>query len=158
MNSPHLFCTAHLVNPVDETPYKAVDGKPTLIGNLCSSIHRLKESIDNSENGFFIFSDLSVTVLGTWKLMFTVFDLDKDPMGSSGQVRKLCSICSNPFRVATSKDYKGLLESTYMTRHFSEQGVRLRLRKEPRQATKRKITQDDASILQDKACGAPILA
>lgn len=39
---------------------------------------------------------------------------------------------SQPFTVDLQKDYKGLTESTYLSRAFSDQGVRLRLRKEPR--------------------------
>jgi hypothetical protein len=42
------------------------------------------------------------------------------------------SITSEPFPVHGPKQFPGLSESTALTRSFSEQGVRLRVRKEPR--------------------------
>jgi hypothetical protein len=39
---------------------------------------------------------------------------------------------SNPLLVVLPKDFKGLSKSTFMSRSFSDQGVRIRLRKEPR--------------------------
>ena len=49
-----------------------------------------------------------------------------------GQVAFLASVVSEPFKVVQQKDFRGLDESTYLSRAFSDQGVRLRLRKEPR--------------------------
>jgi hypothetical protein len=111
------------------------DEKPPLAGNLCSSIHRLKDAAGN-EGGFFVFGDISVRATGMWRIMFTVFDLQKDNAGGPGVARRLCTICTSPFTVSLTKDYKGLNESTFLTRAFSDQGVRLRLRKEPRSKRK----------------------
>jgi hypothetical protein len=135
INSPNLFCTARLVHADDQTPYKMPDSKPPLSGNLSSSIHRLKDS-ENVENGFFVFGDISVRAVGVWKIMFTVFDLQKDG-GTPCHAKKLTAIYTNPFRVQAAKNYKGLNESTYLTRAFSDQGVRLRLRKEQRQSKRK---------------------
>jgi len=78
--------------------------------------------------GFFIFGDISVRVHGTFRLCFSLFEYKK----RTSDVAFLASITSDPFRVVMPKDFKGLEESTYLSRAFSDQGVRLRLRKEPR--------------------------
>lgn len=39
---------------------------------------------------------------------------------------------SEPFKVVPIKEFRGLMESTHLSRTFSDQGVRLRLRKEAR--------------------------
>jgi hypothetical protein len=86
-----------------------------------------------------------VKVQGNFRLHFSLFDLHKsvqDPRTASigllticrdtSEVQYLGSITSEPFRVLLPKDFKGMDESTYLSRAFSDQGVRLRLRKEPR--------------------------
>jgi hypothetical protein len=110
------------------------DGNPsrTLAGSLVSSLHRLKDT-DNKDGGFFVFGDISVKVQGTFRLHFSLFELRKD----QDEVMYLGSITSDPFKVLLPKDFKGMEESTYLSRAFSDQGVRLRLRKEPRAMIKR---------------------
>ncbi|KAF2237201.1 hypothetical protein EV356DRAFT_511918 [Viridothelium virens] len=99
----------------------------TLAGSLVSSLHRLKD-IDNRDGGFFVFGDLSVKIVGEHRLHFSLFEMRK----LQGQVVYLTSITSDLFTVSPHKDWKGLDESTVLSRAFSDQGVRLRLRKEPR--------------------------
>jgi hypothetical protein len=50
----------------------------------------------------------------------------------TGEVVFLKSITSEPFNVVQVKQWQGLVESTHLSRTFSDQGVRLRLRKENR--------------------------
>jgi len=50
--------------------------------------------------------------------------------------------------VCLPKDYRGLEESTYLSRAFSDQGVRLRLRKEPRSVIQAlRLLQNMANII-----------
>lgn len=96
-----------------------------LAGTLVSSLHRLKDT-DNNDGGFFVFGDLSVKVEGNFRLQFTLYEVrDKE-------VEFIKSIQSDSFTVYASKNWPGMAESTFLTRSFSDQGVRLRLRKEPR--------------------------
>jgi hypothetical protein len=142
MNSPNLFMTIQLCPEDSDQPYFLRENEPSMVGQLCSSVHRLKEGVGEKEKAFFIFGDVSVKVTGTWRLRFTLFDL---PFPCSRSICvKLATTFSTPFNVVHSKDYKGLAESTALTRHFSDQGVRLRLRKEQRQ-TKRKMGEDSPS-------------
>lgn len=73
-----------------------------------------------------MFGDLSVKIEGSFKLQFTLYEVrDKE-------VEYITSIMSEAFTVHPAKNWPGMAESTFLTRSFSDQGVRLRLRKEPR--------------------------
>lgn len=126
LQSPYLFMCASL-HKVDKDQAIEEHASKCLAGSLVSSLHRLKD-IDNKDGAFFVFGDISVKVQGTFRLHFSLFDLHKD----TSEVHFLASITSTPFKVVQAKDFKGLDESTYLSRAFSDQGVRLRLRKEPR--------------------------
>lgn len=126
LQSPYLFMCTSLYKPDKDEAWEG-NGNKSLAGSLVSSLHRLKDT-NNKDGGFFVFGDISVKVQGTFRLHFSLFDLRKD----SHDVVYLGSITSEPFRVLLPKDFKGMDESTYLSRAFSDQGVRLRLRKEPR--------------------------
>ncbi|KAK4935870.1 hypothetical protein LTR28_010275, partial [Elasticomyces elasticus] len=83
------------------------------------------------DGGFFVFGDVSVKKIGKHRLRFSLFDMRK----AGGEVMYLNSITSEPFTVLPPKDWRGMDESTWLSRTFSDQGVRLRLRKEPRAST-----------------------
>jgi len=148
MNSPNLFCMAHLCATDNDLPHQLDDNEPPMVGTLCSSVHRLKEGPD-TEGAFFIFGDVSVKVPGLWRLRFTLYDIPFNQVGGKPQerARQLATTFSNSFNVLQGKEFKGLGESTALTRIFSDQGVRLRLRKEQR-AAKRKI--EDRSPSADR--------
>ena len=116
--------TCSLFKPNDKGGQK---DSAALAGSLVSSLHRLKD-VDNKDGGFFVFGDISVKVAGQHRLQFSLYELRKDTV----EVACLGSIVSDSFNVVHQKDFKGLDESTYLSRAFSDQGVRLRLRKEPR--------------------------
>jgi hypothetical protein len=126
LEGPYFFVSCSLLDD-DETRSQAEKDeiKHGLAGTLVSSLHRLKDT-DNTDGGFFVFGDLSVRVEGTFRLQFTLYEVrDKE-------VAYINSVSSGPFNVYASKNWPGMAESTFLTRSFSDQGVRLRLRKEPR--------------------------
>ncbi|KAF2434621.1 hypothetical protein EJ08DRAFT_657346 [Tothia fuscella] len=128
LQSPYLFVTCALIKSDSMEPVKTgEDGKQALTGSLVSSLHRLKDT-NNQDGGFFVFGDVSVRVTGRHRLHFSLFDFHKD----TREVTFLCAATTAPFNVVQAKDFRGLDESTYLSRAFSDQGVRLRLRKEPR--------------------------
>ncbi|KAF4542148.1 Spore development regulator vosA [Lasiodiplodia theobromae] len=123
MQSPYLIMIADLWHPEEDeaNPDKA------LSGTICSSLHRLKD-VDNKDGAFFVFGDISIKQQGEHRLRFSLFDIHKP-----GNVYEfVTSIISDRFKVVSAKDFHGMDESTYLSRAFSDQGVRLRLRKEPR--------------------------
>ena len=103
-----------------------------LVGTLVSSLHKLKDH-SNVDGGFFVFGDLSAKVEGRYRLLFTLYEM-KD-----GLCMQRSTVLSAVFRVYPMKTFPGMSESTFLTRSFSDQGVRLRLRKESRTlATKKR--------------------
>ncbi|KAK6400729.1 hypothetical protein LTR95_019273, partial [Oleoguttula sp. CCFEE 5521] len=131
--SPYLFMVATL--PPQEDKITEADGSnppPSayMLGSLCSSLHRLKDS-NNFDGGFFIFGDLSVRITGTHRLRFALYDVSK--IGESAAF--ITDVISQRFEVVAPKDFHGMEESSALSRTFSDQGVRLRLRKEPRSIT-----------------------
>lgn len=130
LQSPYLFlqCTLQVeqTNSSDSSQAQIPAGQE-LTGQSCSSLHRLKD-INNEDGGFFVLGDVSVKLLGKHKLVFSLFELQKD----SGQVVYLKSVTSDFFDVVQHKQWRGLQESSHLSRTFSDQGVRLRLRKEQR--------------------------
>ncbi|KAI9678813.1 MAG: hypothetical protein M1817_005872 [Caeruleum heppii] len=129
LQSPYYFMCCNLYEsdadrPVSETPQTA------LAGTLVSSLHRLKDH-DNNDGGFFVFGDLSVKIEGVYRLRFSLFEMLKS------EVVHIKSIISEPFTVFATKNFPGMAESTFLSRSFGDQGVRLRIRKEPRTMMKR---------------------
>ncbi|KAJ5224027.1 Velvet factor [Penicillium chermesinum] len=88
-------------------------------------LHRLKD-VDNTDGGFFVFGDLSVKIDGEFRLKFTLFEMRRD------MVVYLKTILSERFTVYPPKSFPGMMESTFLSRSFADQGVKLRIRKEPR--------------------------
>ncbi|KAK9720082.1 hypothetical protein K7432_004375 [Basidiobolus ranarum] len=120
LQNPSLFATVTLVGPEDvmdeAIPPFAISG------TLSSSIHKLKD-IDNTDGGFFIFPEVVVRVQGDYRLRFRLYEV------TSGKAILLKSICSDIFRVYPSKFFPGMDESTFLSRSFSDQGARIRIRR-----------------------------
>jgi hypothetical protein len=47
-------------------------------------------------------------------------------------VTYLKTVISDRFKVSPPKNFPGMMESTFLSRSFADQGVKLRIRKEPR--------------------------
>ncbi|KAI2103206.1 hypothetical protein LOZ33_001155 [Ophidiomyces ophidiicola] len=117
-----MCCALH--HPSEDRPAPPAASN-ALSGTLVSSLHRLKD-VDNSDGGFFVFGDVSVRTEGRFRLKFNLFEMRRD------EVVHIRSILSNPFQVVPPKAFPGMTESTFLSRSFADQGVKLRIRKEPR--------------------------
>ena len=91
-----------------------------------SSLHKVKDITNNADVAFFVFGDLSVKLEGYFKLKFTLFEVQ------GKEVAYITDVTSQAFPVYNTKTWPGMGESTPLTRMLSDQGIRLRLRKEPR--------------------------
>ncbi len=129
-----------LIN-ADETSNKEIPHN-SLFGTLVSSLHKLKDT-NNNDGGFFVFGDLSVKMEGEYKLYFTLFEMK----GMDCEV--IATAKSSVFRVYSAKAFPGMAESTFLTRSFSDQGVRLRLRKDSRTMSTRKRNSQAAKLPED---------
>nr|ARB51352.1 VosA-alpha transcript variant 1 [Aspergillus terreus] len=131
LQSPYYFMCCSLYDATEDTPVP-VPPSTALTGTLVSSLHRLKD-VDNTDGGFFVFGDLSVKIEGDFRLKFTLFEMRKE------MVYYLKSIISERFTVSPPKSFPGMAESTFLSRSFADQGVKLRIRKEPRTLIKRQV-------------------
>ncbi|KAI9151964.1 Spore development regulator VOSA [Paramyrothecium foliicola] len=140
-DSPYLFMSSSLV-PEDYDEQTKSPELPSnyLTGSLASSIHRLRDTI-NTEGGFFVFGDLSVKQEGRFRLRFTLYERDDDAEEPSFNF--VSELTTNVFTVYSPKHFPGMTESTFLTRTFSDQGVKLRLRKDSRSLTTRKRSRQD---------------
>ncbi|KAK0124277.1 hypothetical protein ONS95_009250 [Cadophora gregata] len=127
LQSPYFFMSCSLLPESDHAQLPTAAGSlgSTLAGTLVSSLHRLKDT-DNYDGAFFVFGDLSVKHEGRFRLQFTLYEMRGDACSY------IKSVTSQSFPVHSTKNFPGMSESTFLTRSFSDQGVRLRLRKEPR--------------------------
>ncbi|RYP55122.1 hypothetical protein DL768_000241 [Monosporascus sp. mg162] len=132
IQSPYLFVSAVLEDAdTERSGRKSPQGPPTqnaLTGSTVSSLHKLKD-IDNVETAFFVFGDLAVKKEGFFRIRFDLLQIDL----MSREVTHLTSVLSDVFEVQSARTFKGLSESTFLTRSLSDQGVRLRVRKTPKQ-------------------------
>ncbi|KAJ5701922.1 Velvet factor, partial [Penicillium malachiteum] len=88
--------------------YDATEDRPVPVAPSTALAGTL--DVDNSDGGFFVFGDLSVKIEGEYRLKFTLFEM---------------------------RTFPGMMESTFLSRSFADQGVKLRIRKEPRTMMKR---------------------
>lgn len=131
LQNPYTFVCANLVSPNEDRI--ALPAAEALTGTLVSSLYRLKDT-DNSDGGFFIFGDISIKIEGTFRLRFSLFEVTTRSAASisHNEVSHLRSIVSGPFTVYSSKTFPGVLDSTFLSRSFCDQGVRIKIRKEIR--------------------------
>jgi hypothetical protein len=155
LNSPYLFVCAQLCSE-KSTESHDNNGTDSLAGTLVSSLHRLRDE-SNHEVGYFVFPDISIKVVGRFRLNFSLFEF----IPETGQVQCLQSSLSTPFDVVLNKIWRGLGESSFLSRMLSDQGIRLRLRKEARgMSNKRPYAEDsppnDEAQIPDKRVKMPL--
>ena len=133
LQNPYFMMTAKLVrsNEAGDAPEDHNVKENALIGTIVSSLYSLKDT-DNNQGGFFVFGDLSVKIEGWFKLEFSLYEI------RDRECYTLATTTSKQFQVFQQKYFPGMAESTFLTRSFSDQGVRLRLRKDSRSMTTRK--------------------
>ncbi|KDN39948.1 hypothetical protein K437DRAFT_250382, partial [Tilletiaria anomala UBC 951] len=127
LDNPYYFMYAMLADiETDEELHLLPDGKTRYTTGSCvSCLYHLKD-IDGSHQGFFIFPDLSIRVEGRYKLKLCLFET----IGHG--VYHCKSIYTAPFNVYTAKRFPGMEESTKLSRAFADQGLKVRVRKNPR--------------------------
>ncbi|KAI0016777.1 velvet factor-domain-containing protein [Xylariomycetidae sp. FL0641] len=136
--SPYLIAVAYLEYGQDHT--HGANARPPanmMSGTMVSSLHRLKDP-SNQEGAFFIFGDLTIRSEGVFAIRFDLLQMEFGGDSEADSLVTITSVRSEDFRVHAGKSFPGMAESTFLTRSFSDQGVRLRLRKDSRQLANRK--------------------
>ncbi|KAI8069991.1 velvet factor-domain-containing protein [Gongronella butleri] len=145
LQSPFYFVVANLVSAA-EPDKLLLPTQEYLSGTTVSSLYRLRD-IDNQDGGFYIFGDLSVKKQGIFKLHFSLFEI------RDGAVENQKALFSDTFTVYLPKQFPGALEATFLSRTFSDQGVKMRIRKEhrlqPSNPRKRKSESSSSSSFKE---------
>ncbi|PWN53652.1 hypothetical protein IE53DRAFT_129792 [Violaceomyces palustris] len=153
LENPYYFMYAMLCDAeTDEELHLLQDGKTRYTSGSCvSCLYHLKD-IDGSHQGFFVFPDLSIRVEGRFRLKLCLFET----IGHS--VHHCKSIYSAPFNVFTAKRFPGMEESTRLSKSFADQGLKVRVRKNPRsrrRGSKRKEGHDRNPLVGTGPSSAP---
>ena len=136
LQNPYLFMCADLFDAQQDVSVPLAASE-CLAGTIVSSLYRLKD-IDNTDGGFFIFGDISIKIEGFFRLKFNLFEISPVPSSralttdSQLEANYVQSVISQPFQVFAAKTFPGMSQSTFLSRSFSDQGVRIRIRKEHR--------------------------
>ncbi|CCA73392.1 hypothetical protein PIIN_07346 [Serendipita indica DSM 11827] len=139
LQNPYYFMFASLARvESDDELHLLNDGKTRYTtGSVVSSLYHLKDTENGGEDaGFFVFPDLSVRTEGSYRLKLALFEV----VGSHVQFCK--SVYSRAFYVYTAKKFPGMEESTPLSMSLSDQGIKIRIRKDVRN---RKRTIGDVS-------------
>ncbi|KAI8056535.1 velvet factor-domain-containing protein [Gilbertella persicaria] len=115
--------------PTTGTLLSFQDPAPTrsLMGAVVSNAYQLTDH-HNQPGIFFIFQDLSVRVEGRFSLKFMFINLSAgDPLTMSTQISD--SVFSDPFTVYSAKNFPGMTDSTPLSQCFSQQSIKISIRK-----------------------------
>nr|KIR45725.1 hypothetical protein I312_05087 [Cryptococcus bacillisporus CA1280] len=129
MQNPYYFLFACLVGGDEQEDELHVidDGKTRfLTGTPVSSLYHLKD-LDNSDAAFFVFPDLGVRKEGRYKLKLTLFEIVDQ------EVYYCTTMFTSTFSVYSAKKFPGMSKATDLSVSFAEQGLKIRVRKDPRQ-------------------------
>ncbi|KLT46245.1 hypothetical protein CC85DRAFT_281897 [Cutaneotrichosporon oleaginosum] len=130
LDSTQFFIRASLVSkdPVsyDEgkpcyQPQVTQSGAEATAGDVIQTPERLRH-MDGTPGALCIFAKLSVRLPGPFRLKFTLYETSPD--GSS----EICDTVSDIFEVYSPKQFKGMHESTPLTRHLATQGLKVKIR------------------------------
>nr|ODN85937.1 hypothetical protein L203_04436 [Cryptococcus depauperatus CBS 7841] len=129
ISNPYYFLFACLVGGEEQEDELHVidDGKTRfLTGTPVSSLYHLKD-LDSSDAAFFVFPDLGVRKEGRYKLKLTLFEtVDQE-------VYYCTTMYTSTFSVYSAKKFPGMSKATDLSVSFADQGLKIRVRKDPRQ-------------------------
>ncbi|KAL1921825.1 uncharacterized protein VTP21DRAFT_10467 [Calcarisporiella thermophila] len=137
LQNPFLFLYVSVARESYEE-LSFINGNRTTAGTVVQSLYKLKD-LDNNDGGFFIFPDISVRVEGRFRLKFSLYEITGHEVVHRGNT------FSDVFTVYSPKLFPGMEESTRLTRLFSDQGFRMRIRKENRTLSRRKKAEEESS-------------
>jgi hypothetical protein len=143
----------------------SIDGKgqelsKNLIGQCVTSSQKLDD--EHSTPGlYFIFQDLSVRTEGWFRLKCELFalgslDLDKRQSEvdmSNGLLLEAPCLAVNfswPFKVFSAKKFPGVVETTFVSQNFANQGIKIPIRKPDNKKEKERGTKRHTGSTEDE--------
>ncbi|KAJ2376998.1 hypothetical protein GGI05_006929, partial [Coemansia sp. RSA 2603] len=138
--SPAFFMQAILMDASGQTPVRFLKGNKAaaMAGPMVCPLHTLRDET-SKQGAYFVFSDLSVRLEGTFRLRFDLFEITDD------MVQRRASVVSGAFSVYSPKRFPGMMSSTKLSKLFAEQGLRIRIRSEEATKKRNKKTVDKNS-------------
>ncbi|KAJ2718435.1 hypothetical protein GGI07_005759 [Coemansia sp. Benny D115] len=123
--NPAYFMQVVLMDEAGVLPLRHLKGHraTAMAGSMVSPLHTLRD-MSNTQGAYFVFSDLSIRMEGTFRLQFHLYEIEADA------VCHRATILSDCFSVYSPKRFPGMMESTPLSKLFSEQGLRIRIRTE----------------------------
>ncbi|KAJ2081395.1 hypothetical protein H4R24_002381 [Coemansia sp. RSA 988] len=123
--SPAFFMQVILLDEEGKNALHHIKGSrvSAMAGTMVSPLHTLRDMTD-TQGAYFVFSDLSVRMEGSFRLRFDLFEIE------GGAVYNRVSVTSENFFVYSPKRFPGMMESTQLSKLFAEQGLRIRIRTE----------------------------
>ncbi|WVQ75143.1 hypothetical protein IAR50_004752 [Cryptococcus sp. DSM 104548] len=116
------FSSRPLTHPqADYAPVRLSVGADAATGELVQTPEKLR-LLDGRSAALCIFAKLGVRLPGTFRLKFTLFQMTENGL------MDMAHTISEPFEVFSPKLFKGMHESTELTRHLAAQGVKVKLR------------------------------
>ncbi|KAJ3411425.1 hypothetical protein HDV05_002207 [Chytridiales sp. JEL 0842] len=142
-----LFSDTQTPIPPSPSPLDPTLSELPLFGSLLSSAHYLSPLPPQSSKGaFFVFPDLNIRIEGKFRIKLTMRDLgglcsqtggsvgrwirEKENLGGGGEGAPLVAECvTDVVECDLGKDLMDLEESTELSQHFAEQGIRIPIRR-----------------------------
>ena len=84
--------------------------------------------IDGEKGMFFLFTDISVRISGSYRLKISLYDLKNTFTNSS----PIATITTNTFVVYSPKTFPGMSDSSQLSKLISKQGIRIHIRSDCR--------------------------
>ncbi|OWZ61848.1 hypothetical protein AYX14_06091 [Cryptococcus neoformans] len=120
--TPSLFSSEPLTHTGPTyAPVKTPLGADATTGEVIQTPEKLR-LLDGRMAALCIFAKISVRVPGIFRLKFTLFETTEHG------IVELAQTVSEPFEVFSPKLFKGMHESTPLTRHLAAQGLKVKLR------------------------------
>lgn len=133
---------------------KTPTGADVTAGEVIQTPERLRH-MDGKPGALCIFAKLSVRLPGVFRLMFTLYETAQDG------ITEITHTVSEPFEVFSPKLFKGMHESTPLTRHLATQGLKVKLRTDlsgGKASNRRRSTQAAASFSAGRKTTPPDIA
>ena len=129
----------------DMSKYDAKEGRPgrRMVGKRVLAMSITAKDDDDNLGCFFIFEDISVRVIGVYRLKFSLLMIDPSRFEQQRHVPFLASIVSNSFTVYKPKDFPGMSPNSPLTirlRQAAEFWVQIRNTRRAPQTTGPKVS------------------
>ncbi|KAJ3276262.1 hypothetical protein HDV01_005710 [Terramyces sp. JEL0728] len=152
---PFIFATAILVDAETQKEILLLDDKetPILNGSTSSSVHHLLDPEKELKGGMFlVFPDIAVRKEGCYKLKIVLYKIEAgtfNPLKEKNKVTRQAEVITESFQIigeASNGQKKKKIPPPILSRSFSQQGIKMKLKRQPSPPPKRRATEIEPII------------